>query len=226
MTLKDEGLPIHEDATATIRPRLFLEGNFFIDLKPGTPSAPELDGDGEIPVTQTSTSVQIDEVLSALQSDTREELKGLLSGYGTALSYQPTADGRHGPGADLEGQDGRSGARRLAPLRRRGGPRDDDRQPGAARRGRARPVRPDPRAARRLQGARHGRVGAPGPDHRLQHDGRRACAGAGQRAGDHPRARPDVRGGAALARQPERGPAAASALRPAPSSPAWRRCPT
>ncbi len=35
MTLKDEALPIHEDATATIRPRLFLEGNFFVDLQAG-----------------------------------------------------------------------------------------------------------------------------------------------------------------------------------------------
>ena len=118
MTLKDEGLPIHEDATATIRPRLFLEGNFFIDLKPGTPSAPELDGDGEIPVTQTSTSVQIDEVLSALQSDTREELQGLLSGYGTALSYQPTATD------DLDQEpisQGKTGAQALADSLRYGG---------------------------------------------------------------------------------------------------------
>ena len=41
-TVDDEGLPIHEDATITIRPRLFLEGNFFLDLQPGSPSAPEL----------------------------------------------------------------------------------------------------------------------------------------------------------------------------------------
>ncbi len=118
MTLKDEALPIHEDAVATIRPRLFLEGNFFIDLKPGTPSAPELDGDGEIPITQTSTSVQIDEVLAALQSDTREELKGLLSGYGTALSYEPSAT----DDADQEPiSKGKTGAQALADSLRYGG---------------------------------------------------------------------------------------------------------
>jgi ABC-type transporter Mla subunit MlaD len=118
MTLKDEGLPIHEDAVATIRPRLFLEGNFFVDLQPGTPSAPELDDDGEIPITQTSTSVQIDEVLAALQGDTREELKGLLSGYGTALTYEPTA-------ADDADQEpisrGKTGAQALADSLRYGG---------------------------------------------------------------------------------------------------------
>ena len=118
MELKDEALPIHEDAVATIRPRLFLEGNFFIDLKPGTPSATELEDGDEIPITQTSTSVQIDEVLSALQSDTREELKGLLSGYGTALSYEPSA-------ADDADQEpisrGKTGAQALADSLRYGG---------------------------------------------------------------------------------------------------------
>jgi len=36
-TVSDMGRPIHSDAQATIRPRLFLEGNFFIDLTPGSP---------------------------------------------------------------------------------------------------------------------------------------------------------------------------------------------
>ena len=31
------------DATLKVRPRLFLEGNFFVDLRPGSPSAPELE---------------------------------------------------------------------------------------------------------------------------------------------------------------------------------------
>ena len=38
MEIKDAALPIHEDATAKIRPRIFLEGNFFVDLKPGSPA--------------------------------------------------------------------------------------------------------------------------------------------------------------------------------------------
>ena len=38
--------PIHDDAFAAIRPRIFLEGNFFIDLYPGSPSAPDL-GSGD-----------------------------------------------------------------------------------------------------------------------------------------------------------------------------------
>jgi len=91
MEVNDEGLPIHKDATLKIRPRIFLEGNFFVDLEPGTPSAPNL-GDGDtLPVTQTASPVQLDQVLTALQSDTREELQRFLEGYGTALTYEPTA---------------------------------------------------------------------------------------------------------------------------------------
>ncbi|MBJ7347457.1 MAG: MCE family protein, partial [Thermoleophilaceae bacterium] len=38
--LKDKALPIHRDATLKVRPRIFLEGNFFVDLEPGSPSSP------------------------------------------------------------------------------------------------------------------------------------------------------------------------------------------
>ena len=40
LALEDDALPIHEDATLKVRPRIFLEGNFFVDLKPGSPGAP------------------------------------------------------------------------------------------------------------------------------------------------------------------------------------------
>src|SRR5690349_21300527 len=40
MTIQSSGLPLHTDATFAIRPRIFLEGNFFVDLHPGSPSAP------------------------------------------------------------------------------------------------------------------------------------------------------------------------------------------
>ena len=92
LTLKinDEGLPIHKDATAKIRPRIFLEGNFFVDLRPGTPSSPALDDGDTITITQTATPVQLDEVLTSLQEDSRQDLKDLLDGLGTALNREPT----------------------------------------------------------------------------------------------------------------------------------------
>jgi phospholipid/cholesterol/gamma-HCH transport system substrate-binding protein len=85
MQITTRGLPLHADATAKIRPRIFLEGNFFVDLKPGTPSAPALDRGDTIKVTQTSTPVQLDQVLTALQNDTREDLKTVLDELAVGL---------------------------------------------------------------------------------------------------------------------------------------------
>jgi phospholipid/cholesterol/gamma-HCH transport system substrate-binding protein len=90
MEIKKKGLPIHKDATVKIRPRIFLEGNFFVDLKPGTPSAPTIDDGDTIPLTQTADPVQLDQVLSTLQSDTRDSLRKTLDGLGTGLSYKPS----------------------------------------------------------------------------------------------------------------------------------------
>jgi hypothetical protein len=103
-TVDEAGRPIHDDAEVEIRPRLFLEGNFFLDLKPGSPSAPELEEDGEILATNTATAVQLDEVLTALQSDSRENLQRLLAGYGTALTAQPTAADDADQDKDVRGE--------------------------------------------------------------------------------------------------------------------------
>ena len=91
-TVDEEGRPIREDASAQIRPRLFLEGNWFIDLDPGTPDSPEIEEDGEIPVTRTSTSVQVDQILTTLQTPERANIQRLLEGLGTGLNRQPTAE--------------------------------------------------------------------------------------------------------------------------------------
>jgi phospholipid/cholesterol/gamma-HCH transport system substrate-binding protein len=85
MTVGKSGRPIHDDARAKIRPRIFLEGNFFVDLEPGTPTAPEIADNGTIPINQTAVPVQFDQLLTSLQSDTREDLKTLLDEYGKAL---------------------------------------------------------------------------------------------------------------------------------------------
>jgi ABC-type transporter Mla subunit MlaD len=90
-TVEGPGRPIHDDAFAAIRPRIFLEGNFFIELDPGSPSAPELDSGGTIPISRTSTAVQLDEILTSLQSPVRADLSRVLQGFGTALNHTPTA---------------------------------------------------------------------------------------------------------------------------------------
>jgi phospholipid/cholesterol/gamma-HCH transport system substrate-binding protein len=82
MELEDKALPIHEDARLKIRPRIFLEGNFFVDVQPGSPSAPELEDGGTIPITQTAAPVQFGDLLTALQQDTRQDLQTFLDEYG------------------------------------------------------------------------------------------------------------------------------------------------
>jgi ABC-type transporter Mla subunit MlaD len=122
-TVDEAGQPIHADATIEIRPRLFLEGNFFLDLDPGSPSAPILEDGDDIPVTQTATAVQIDEVLTSLQAPARRGLQRALDGFGTALNYEPTE-------ADDIGQDpdvaGKTGAEALNASLRYGGPAGRD----------------------------------------------------------------------------------------------------
>ena len=83
--LEDKALPIKKDAELKIRPRIFLEGNFFVDLEPGSPSADELDEDGTIPVTKTAAPVQWGDLLTALQSDTRSDLQTFLREYSKGL---------------------------------------------------------------------------------------------------------------------------------------------
>ena len=48
--------------------------------------------------------MQFDQVLTALQCDTREDLKRLLEGYGTALTYEPTAADDVGQDPDVKGE--------------------------------------------------------------------------------------------------------------------------
>nr|MBA3359165.1 MCE family protein [Thermoleophilaceae bacterium] len=103
MQIKDDGLPLHTDARVKIRPRIFLEGNFYVELRPGSPSAPEL-GDGDmIPIQQTAIPVQLDQVLKALEKDTRVDLREALAelfraysddagkSFNSSLQFQPDA---------------------------------------------------------------------------------------------------------------------------------------
>ncbi|MEA2138203.1 MAG: phospholipid/cholesterol/gamma-HCH transport system substrate-binding protein [Solirubrobacteraceae bacterium] len=103
LAIRDAGRPVNADARARIRPRIFLEGNFFVDLSPGSARAAELDEGATIPATRTATPVQFDQVLRALKSDTRNDLRTVFREVGTAqdaggarafaesLRFQPAA---------------------------------------------------------------------------------------------------------------------------------------
>jgi virulence factor Mce-like protein len=87
MTINGSGLPIYKDATLKVRPRLFLEGNFFVDLQPGTPGADELPEGGTIPLSQTANPVQLDQVLTALKADTRKDLVRFVHGLAELVDH-------------------------------------------------------------------------------------------------------------------------------------------
>ena len=166
MRIQDKGRPLHPDAHFKIRPRIFLEGNFFVDVTPGTSSREVADGH-TFPVQQTDTPVQLDQVLTALQSDTREDLKTALREYVV------------GP----QGQ-GRQGLQRLDQVLEARLPRLGDRLRGDARREGARPLRLHRPRRRRRRRARPPPRAAQGPDHELPRHGGRV------RAREHATSRP------------------------------------
>jgi ABC-type transporter Mla subunit MlaD len=85
MTIDQQGLPLHTDATFHIRPRIFLEGNFFVDVSPGTPEAPQAPDGYTFPIQQGIEPVQLDQVLTSLQANTRRNLQILLTQYGIGV---------------------------------------------------------------------------------------------------------------------------------------------
>ncbi|MEX2194794.1 MAG: MlaD family protein [Thermoleophilaceae bacterium] len=94
---------VRRDATALLRPRTGLK-DMFLALDPGSPGAPAVEEDGVIAAANTSTDVNPDEILSALDRDTRDYLKLLINGAGKGLEDR---------GGDL-----REVFRRLGPLHR------------------------------------------------------------------------------------------------------------
>jgi phospholipid/cholesterol/gamma-HCH transport system substrate-binding protein len=90
MQIDPSGLPVHAGTTAQIRSRIFLEGNFYVDLHPGSPGAATLQSGSTLPAASTSGPVQLDRVLSALNSDSRISLQTLLRGLGGSFNGAAT----------------------------------------------------------------------------------------------------------------------------------------
>jgi phospholipid/cholesterol/gamma-HCH transport system substrate-binding protein len=73
---------IRKDATALLRTKTGLK-DMFIEVDPGT--GPEISSDDAISVQNTAPDIDPDEVLSALDADSRDYLKLLISGAGKGL---------------------------------------------------------------------------------------------------------------------------------------------
>jgi phospholipid/cholesterol/gamma-HCH transport system substrate-binding protein len=77
---------IHRDATALLRPKTGLQ-DMFVELNPGTRSAPLVKPGFTIPLQNTDPEVNLDEVLSSLDADTRQYLALLVNGAGQGLNH-------------------------------------------------------------------------------------------------------------------------------------------
>ena len=75
---------IHQDATALLRPRTGLK-DMFVELNPGTTSAPQVKQGYTILVSNTLPDINTDEVLHSLDADTRAYLDLLVNGAGQGL---------------------------------------------------------------------------------------------------------------------------------------------
>jgi phospholipid/cholesterol/gamma-HCH transport system substrate-binding protein len=75
---------IHQDATALLRPKTGLK-DMFVELNPGSSSAPMAKPGYTIPVSNTNPDVDVDEILGALDGDTRSYLQLLINGAGQGL---------------------------------------------------------------------------------------------------------------------------------------------
>src|SRR5579875_477732 len=81
---KDQNL-IHTNATALLRERTGLK-DMFIELDPGSAPAPKAKQGWTMPVANTLPDIDVDEILSSLDADTRSYLDLLVNGAGQGLS--------------------------------------------------------------------------------------------------------------------------------------------
>jgi phospholipid/cholesterol/gamma-HCH transport system substrate-binding protein len=78
---------IHKDASVLLRPKTGLD-DMFLEVNPGSDSAPVAPAGYTIPVANTNPPVDPDEILSSLDADTRQYLDLLVNGAGQGLQGQ------------------------------------------------------------------------------------------------------------------------------------------
>ena len=83
--------PIYRDATVLLRPRTPLK-DMYLALDPGTQAAGAIPNGGTLPVANTSPDINVEEILSSLDVDTRNYLLLLLAG-GAQAFQDPGARG-------------------------------------------------------------------------------------------------------------------------------------
>jgi phospholipid/cholesterol/gamma-HCH transport system substrate-binding protein len=90
MAIDRKFLPVYKDATILLRPKTGLK-DMFLELDPGTNYDPNSNDDefqngGTISVANTAPDTNVDQILAALDGDTRAYLRLLLVGAGQGLN--------------------------------------------------------------------------------------------------------------------------------------------
>jgi phospholipid/cholesterol/gamma-HCH transport system substrate-binding protein len=75
---------VHQDASALLRPKTGLK-DMFVELTPGSNAAPVARPGWTIPISSTLPDINPDEILGALDQDTRDYLTLLVQGAGAGL---------------------------------------------------------------------------------------------------------------------------------------------
>ena len=83
--LDAEYAPIPKDTRATLRLKTLL-GETYIELTPGTEESGDLPEDALLPATQIRPTVELDEILRALDKPTRDDLQRFLKGTARAFA--------------------------------------------------------------------------------------------------------------------------------------------
>jgi phospholipid/cholesterol/gamma-HCH transport system substrate-binding protein len=89
LKIREKYAPIYKDARMLLRPKTGLK-DMIVEMDPGTKAAGALPAGGTIPVENTAPDVNLDEILSSLDADTRTYLQILVTGGGQALSGRGT----------------------------------------------------------------------------------------------------------------------------------------
>lgn len=79
MSIDEHHLKLHSDASASVRWRTILGGNMFVDVQPGSASAPPLGG-AVIPASHTSSQVELDQLVQIYAGRTAEDQRAMLRG--------------------------------------------------------------------------------------------------------------------------------------------------
>ncbi len=168
MEIESRGLPIHEDATRQDPPARVPRRQLVRRTAAGSPSAKTVSSGYTIPLAQTADPVQLDQVLNALNTDTRTNLQNFLIYYGEALTRKPTRRKRR-TGTGTARPQRRAGAQPGDPARPACPARHRDHQPGDHRHRTARPLQTDREHRHRDRGAQRARAGSRRTDRQLQH---------------------------------------------------------